>query len=339
MEKEIQPGQDVLIDRFRPEDAEGVANLFISVYGEGYPIRAYVEPERLREENAAETIISSVARTPRGEIVGHNALFRSAPHAGVYESGAGLVHENYRGGKGIFTEMVAHGQELAQKTSAVEGIFGEAVCNHVFSQKLTHGLGWKSMAVEVDLMPAAAYVKERSARGRVASILDFKTIRPRTVRACLPAVYEKELQFIYDGMDDERNLVPCKGSPPDSVETRIESRYFEFANVARLAVWEMGKDFAQAFPVREKEMLNRGAAVTQAWLNTGVPWCGWAVEILRDKGYFLGGVLPRWLDSDGLLMLRILHRPFWEEMRVHYERTRKIVAIARNDWQRLGKET
>ncbi len=335
-ERDIPPGQEVIIDRFRPEDAEGVTALFISVYGEGYPIRTYVEPERLRRENAAGTIISSVARTPRGEIVGHNALFRSAPCPGIYESGAGLVHRNYRGGKGIFTALVAHGQALAEETPAVEAIFGEAVCNHVFSQKMTHGLGWRTMALEVDLMPAAAYAREGSATGRVSSILDFKTIRPRTTRAYLPAGYEAPLRFLYEGLDDERVLLPAEGKPPPRTKSRVESQYFAFAQVARLAVWDVGEDFREVFTEKEREVLERGAMVFQAWVNTGQPWCGWAVDILREKGYFFGGVLPRWFDTDGLLMIRTRHRPSWEGMEIYHERARKFAAIVREDWERRG---
>ena len=75
----IEPGQLWEVDLFRPEDAKGVTQLFLSVYGKGYPIRTYIDPKALMEENAAGRIISSVARTPRGDIVGHNALFQSAP--------------------------------------------------------------------------------------------------------------------------------------------------------------------------------------------------------------------------------------------------------------------
>ena len=66
--------QEIEIDFFRTEDAPGIAQLFRQVYGEGYPIRTYYLPDRLIEENAAGRIISCVARTPAGEVVGHNAL-------------------------------------------------------------------------------------------------------------------------------------------------------------------------------------------------------------------------------------------------------------------------
>ena len=137
-EHDIEPGQSWEVDLFRPEDAPGVTRLFRLVYGKGYPIRTFMDPEKLIEENAAGRTVSSVARTPRGDIVGHNAIFNSAPFKKTYESGAGLVHPAYRGGAGIFTKTVAHGLEVAAVKCGVVTIFGEPVCNHTFSQKATY---------------------------------------------------------------------------------------------------------------------------------------------------------------------------------------------------------
>ena len=102
LEEPIEPGQTWEVDLFRPEDAEGVARLFSSPGVQGrLPVKTFVEPELLIAENQALRTISIVARTPKGDIVGHNAIFNSAPFHGLYESGAGVVHPEYRGGAGI----------------------------------------------------------------------------------------------------------------------------------------------------------------------------------------------------------------------------------------------
>jgi hypothetical protein len=332
---EIEPGQDWEVDLFRPEDAEGVVRLFLSVYGEGYPIRTYIDPALLKKENKAGRTISSVARTPRGDIVGHNALFSSAPYQRIYESGAGLVHAGYRGGNGIFTQMAAHGLEMAAKTFGVEAVYGESVCNHLFSQKMVHGLGCITFAVEVDLMPASAYSKEKSATDRVASLLDLKTIKFRPHRVYLPQVYENSLRFIYDGLNDRRDLSRSQETFPAGSQTLLNTRYFDFAQVSRIAVWNTGKDFASVFGEKESQVMRQGARVIQVWLKLSEPWVDKATEILRDKGYFLGGVLPRWFDSDGMLMQKIIGTPHWEDMKILTDRARRIVTIAREDWAEI----
>ncbi|MBN1104433.1 MAG: hypothetical protein JXL84_13530, partial [Deltaproteobacteria bacterium] len=285
-------------------------------------------------ENAAGRTISSVARTARGDVIGHNAMYNTAPFRGVYEAGAGVVHAAYRGGAGIFSRLVAHGQEVAAGEFGGQAVFGESVCNHIFSQKMCHSLGWTSQALEVDLMPASAYEREKSAGGRVASLLDFKTLRARPHRVFIPPAYEEDLKFFYAGLDDRRELVVSAETAPPESTARIETQVFGFAGVARLAVWETGADFAPCFEAEEKGVIGRGATVLQVWLNISRPWATAAVDILREKGYFLGGILPRWFDHDGLLMQKMLNPPDWDGIRIHFERAGAILGRVKGDWLR-----
>jgi len=330
---EIKPGQDFQIELFKPEDAKGVTNLFRSIYGREYPVKTFLDPELLLKECEAGRVISSVAITADGDIVGHSALFLSAPYKGVYESGAGLVHKHYRGGQGIFTGLVAHGTEVAAKKFNLEGIFGESVCNHVFSQKMTNKLGFVTTSIEVDLMPAAAYAKEKSARGRVASLLDFKLYKPRFQKVFIPSVYEEMLSFIYSGFDDKRELIISSKALPDSEKTKINTQYFDFAKVARIAVWNAGADFKKVFAKKEEQLKKSGASVIQVWINLGNSWNHNVADILRKKRYFAGGVLPRWFDSDGMLMMKIDHTPHWEEITINFDHAKKILNLVQKDWQ------
>lgn len=330
----VEAGQEWETEPFQPEYAEPVTRLFLSVYGTGYPIATYIDPDLLRRENARGTVISCVARTPRGDVVGFLALYRSAPFQGICEAGAGVVHSLYRGGKGVFTRMTKFLQELGAREHGVEAVFGESVCNHVFSQKMCNSLGWITHAVEVDLMPASAYVKESSASGRVASLLDYRTLVKKPHSVYLPEACEETLRFIYSGLDDRRELNLSRNRWPRDSRTEIRPGYFDFAQVARLAVWKTGADFPSSFEREEATARGRGATVIQAWLNLSEPWVGQAVETLRERGYFLGGLLPRWFDADGLLLSRVFHRPHWEGMQIHFERARKIVQTAREDWER-----
>ena len=78
---EIEPGQSYVIDRFRPEDAFGVARCFFTVYGDAYSLDTVYSPETLIQANADGRLYSIVARSSRGDMLGHCALspLRSAP--------------------------------------------------------------------------------------------------------------------------------------------------------------------------------------------------------------------------------------------------------------------
>lgn len=335
----IEPGQAWEVDLFRPEDAEGIRRLFLSVYGAGYPVTLYLDPRRLIEENAAGRTICSVARTTRGEVVGHNSLFNSAPYPRLYEEGAGLVHADYRGGKGIFLAMVRLLQDVAARKYGVEAIFGESVCNHVFSQRLCHTLGWTTQAIEVDLMPAAAYVQEKSASGRVASLFDFRTLIPKPQTVYLPPVYADALQFIYQGLDDERTLLPSKQDLSLQETTGITTRVFDFARVARLAIHQAGPDLAAVFSSEEDALIRRGFVVIQVAVPLSWPWVRKVVDMLRARGYFLGGILPRWFDHDALLMQKIHKVPDWHTIQIQFDRAKELLALVKHDWAQAQART
>jgi hypothetical protein len=329
----VDPGQSYVIDLFRPEDAAGVVRLFRTVYGEGYPVRTFTDPQRLIEENAAKRTISSVARTPRGEIVAHCAVFRSAPYERLYEAGSGLVLPSYRGGA-IMTRLVAHGFDAAARFG-VEALFGEAVCNHIHMQKIMSALDNVERALAVDLMPADTYAREKSATGRVSVLMGFNLFKPNSQAVYVPRPYASILPFLYQGMGDQRRYSPSEGDLPAQSVSRIETQVFDFAQVARLAIQEAGQDFAEVFAREEEAARGRNVTVLQVWLKLSWPWVGQVTELLRARGYFLGGVLPRWFDDDGLLLQKILGPPNWDEIQLYTERAKMLLEIIRMDWARV----
>ena len=335
---DIEPNQTWIIDRFRPEDAPGVTGLFRTIYGDGYPIRTFIEPDRLIEENLAQRVVSSVARTPKGDIVGHNALFHSAPSEKIFESGAGLVHPLYSGGKGIFTDLGVHGLELAANELQASAVWGEPVCNHIFAQKAIRGVGWECFAVEVDLMPASAYSKDDSISGRVSTLMFFSELHPRQHRVFVPRVYDEWLKAIYTKLGTPRDILVGTTVPKAELESQIKVQIFDFAQVARVIVHVIGEDFDVAFTQKQIEALNQKVVVLQVWLPLSDPAANWAVDQLRTQGYFFGGLLPRWFDDDGLLMQKIMGRPNWESMRIAHDWSMSIVDMAKSDWEEVTPE-
>jgi hypothetical protein len=327
----------VEIDLFQPQDAPGVAALFRAVYGEDYPIKAYYHPELLAHENAEGRIISSVARTPRGEVVGHASLFTSAPNPSLYELGAGGVLPSYRNTAKLLTRMMRHGPRVAAERFGLEAVFGDPVCTHVYSQKICHALGWKTHALEVDLMPANLYDRAADAHGRISATMDFITLKPKPHDVYMPAVYEDALRLLYQGLDDVRQLSVSERAAPAGSATRMESRAFPFAQLVRLAVWETGADLVEVLAEEEDHALGQGAQVIQAWLQLSCPWVGQAVDRLRQRGYFLGGLLPRWFDRDGLLMQRLVGHPHWDNINLEYDRAKTLLALIREDWRKVCK--
>jgi len=321
---------------FRPEDAEGIVRLFRAVYGEHYPIKLFYDPQAIIAVNEAKKYYSIVARTVSGDIIGVGHLFRSAPYPSIYEYGVGLILKEYRN-TGAFTSMSEYlFDEFVPQEDNIEEIFGEAVCNHVVTQKLAVRFKHLEMAMEIALMPAAAYAKEKSATGRVAALGFFRCYKPRPHRIYIPAPYEQELRWIYSRLDDSRDIVPSDGLAPVGSVSRISMEVFDFAQVARLAVHEIGEDFSDAYSNVEKQAVAGKAVVLQAWLNLASPYVGFAVHTLRERGYFFGGALPRWFDSDGFLMQKLLCPPDFDGIVLESADAKQLLEIIKRDWERTG---
>jgi hypothetical protein len=319
---------------FDPSDAPGIVSLFQAVYGDGYPIRLFYDAKALIEANEKGTYLSTVARNSSGKVIGVQHLFRSAPYEGLYELGAGLVLNEYRNLNVITQLMDFMVNKWVPTRNNIDETFGEAVCNHLHMQRLMGRFSHFEMALEVALMPAAAYTTERSAPGRVAALLGFRSYKPKPHLVYLPKPYEQELKFLYSALDDERAFELFGEDLPSSQSSQAEMTIFDFAQVARIGVHGVGKDFGNYVANLENQAKARGAVVIQVWLDLSSPCVGSAVDILRDQGYFLGGPLPRWFDTDGLLMQKLNVEPDFENIVLYSDRSKEILGIVKEDWRR-----
>lgn len=328
-------GQEIEIDFFRAEDAPGIARLFREVYGEGYPIRTYYLPERLIEENASGQIISDVARTCEGEVVGHNALVLTDPATRLYENAAGAVSPAFRGQR-IFPLLFRHTIVNTSKRYDMEGVIGEPVCSHTHVQKMCLELGFKESGLEVELMPSGAYGMSSDASKRVSVLMGFFMLKSRTQAVQVPAAYRAELEYLYADLDVERTFELSQKGVPTEGKSLGSMKLFESAQVARIGVDGIGPDFDSFIGGLEGEARQKGILVFQIWLPLASPFTSEAVDILRGCGYFLGGVLPCGRNGDGLLMQKVGREPDWASISLYSERAGKIAEMVRRDWQSVG---
>ncbi|MEI7638556.1 MAG: hypothetical protein WCJ37_14700 [Syntrophus sp. (in: bacteria)] len=330
----LQNKDDFYVDVFRPEDAEGIVMLFRSVYGESYPIRLFYDPLSIITANTEGCYYSIVARLTTGKVIGVLHLYLSSLCKSLYEWGVGLVLKEYRN-YGVLNQLADFLHcNFVPRNPNVEEIFGESVCNHTHIQKVSILLGYVETAIEVALMPSAAYSKEHSAPGRVATIISFRCCKPKPHRIYLPATYERELREIYRDLNDARELVRSDRELPRGKSTHAEMTIFDYAQVARIAVYEAGEDFRVRIAELEREAQVHKAVVVQVGVNLTEPWVGDAINALRDQGYFFSGALPRWFDSDGFLMQKLQCPPDFDDIVLHTDRAKWLLMIIRQDWER-----
>lgn len=312
----------------------GIVQLFQAVYGENYPIRIFYDAAALTAANAEGLNHSIVARNPSGKVIGITNIFPSMNNKSIYEWGAGLVLKEYRNsGVNMRLSRFLH-DTFIPRHPEIEGLLGEPVCNHVHLQKMVDILGYVEMAIELALMPGDADREERSTEGRVATLTAFRCYRPKPHRIFLPAVYEEELQWCYARLDDKRDIRLSEQQAPAGVASSIEMTVFDFAQVARISVREVGADFQACLDGLEEEARMKNVVVFQAALNLACPWVEEAVEELRRRGYFFGGTLPRWLDTDAFLMQKLICPPNFDSIILFSDPAKRLLEIIHRDWKR-----
>ena len=302
--------------------AAGVAELFLQVYGDGYPVALYYDAQRLLEVNREGSTLSQVACDQSGRVVGHCAAYPSAPNPRLLELGAGLVHPDTRG-MGTIAELVRGLVARSREESLADWLFAEAVCNHTTTQRTVHREGFVDTALEVDLMPASAYTREASAVGRVSTLLSFLPISDSAAEVYLPEVYSREIQELYSALGIERTFREATSLLAPPVSGEVGRWRNEAADLLRLTVRSIGTEL--------ESCLTLSATVLQISLPLDGPQVGWAVQRARSAGFVLSGLLPRRADSDHMLLQRISGPTEWDRNALESVRAKTMLQRVRGE--------
>lgn len=328
---QVEPGQEYTVRLMQAEDAWGVAQCFFSVYGAHYPFELYYIPERLLEENRRKNVYSVVARAKNGDIIGYGALYRSsAYYSRVYEIGQYIIVPEYRNSYAAF-KIQKYIMDQVVPEADIDEFFGESVCHHVITQKFGAYSKAIETAIEIGLMPWESYKIEDFPHERISALLQFKSIQDKDHDVYVPTEYAEALEYIVSGLDIKRNFHPSDANIPTGSTTRISTQFFDFAQVARFNAQAIGEDFPETLNTAINQTQSRGIQVTQFFINLAEPWSGRAITLLRQQGFFLGGFLPRWFDTDGLLMQKIVTPPNFDAIKLYSERAHQILDFIRRD--------
>jgi len=325
--REIEPGQDVEVGMFRPGDAQGISLAYYETYGDSFPIEHVYDPEAIIRLNDTEEQYNIVARTPRGEVVGLAGLFRHAPNKDVYEAGQLMVLKSYRKGQ-VANEIAREATGECPRRLGLPVVFCEAVSNHSVSQHLAYEFKMRFTGLEVECMPSSAYSKEGAIHRNVSLFLMFNVREKVSCVVHLPDEYEDMIESLYDDLELVRDRLPGEAS-----EGRTEKSEFIIPDnqFVRMTVSTIGEDFEYVIKGVESKFKSQG--VIQVYLNLGDPAAPEAVSLLRQRGYFFGGILPRWFEADGLVMQKVPQEPDWDGMQLYNEDAEAVHAFVRADYE------
>ena len=309
------------------------------IYGDAYPFRYLYDPDALRKKIRGRLVYPYVA-LDNGEPCGMVSLVRSAPNAYIFELGHLMVVPEYRG-TSIANDLIEFIYNKAIVKLDFDAVFVESVTNHRFSQRSANSGGFVDTALKLNIMsPDAFSLADRHRQGgRVSCVVAVRENADENFLLYLPSDYCENIRYCLDGLRP-RVLMPSLEGLPQMGETSYEMSEdeVETSNTAVATITEIGADFdevAEKIDVFAHANKLRSILINISFANEHI---GGAVKVLRERGFFFGGVMPYWLpDSDALLMQKLYgNRPDWERIRLFSKRIKAIAEMIKKETEQAA---
>lgn len=309
-----------------------VPALFRKVYGDEYLHKEVYRPEALWQQIQTGDLLAVLAYSPLGLPVGYVALGRLRSNPRLWEE-QGLIVDPVYNDSGVAIPLAEYFTKRENhRNIAIDGIFSYAVCHHYFTQIICAKAGWNDCFLMLDYIDKSLYSRQQDTT-RVACVMMYAEFKEQKEIIYLPRHYEESIRQIAQPLYP-RDFHMSKEPLPDSKMTIWEAAGHMPAGSWQIAVRDIGADWSNTVAEILGQAHQRKIISLQVILNMACPCIGVAVTILREQGFFLGGLAPRWFGSDGILMQRILGKePDYDTIKLYTRTGKKMLVSVRTDQQ------
>jgi len=316
-EPPLAPEQEYDVRRLQSEDAAQVSQLIYRAYGNTYFNEDVYYPRRVAAQNEHGTLVSFVAVTAEGEVVGHYAL-EFDQEGPVAEVGQAVVNPAHRQ-RGLMTRMkdaaLAHAAE-----AKLTGWFADAVCVHPYTQKSNVEHGGKLCCVDLGISPATEKFRGFTEEGqqRISCMLYFHWLRQPEKRTVYVADRHRAIiEQIYQNLDCPVDF----GKPqPPAEHGLLASEVEERAKLATLRITKLGSDSVHELLHIKRQLLEHGKAeAIFAELPLADPGAATVAERLEEAGFGILGIAPHFAANGDILRMAYHVEPLSREAIKVYE--------------------
>jgi serine/threonine-protein kinase RsbW len=283
-------------------DATDIARCVYRTYGYTYPAEYVYFPERVAAMNRSGEMISAVAVTESGEVIGHCALSGQAG-APLMEVSQAVVAPAHRG-RGILRELVdllmhqAHERRLA-------GLFIQTVTLHPVSQRVSLRYGFGESAVFLAYAPRQIRVSQfadRELAQRETIVYGFQSLHEEPASLVFPPTHHRwMIGRIYNNLGLARVFARPKeptmetdaSSPEDErPHFNLSSESVSALGIGVITVAEYGPGIEQEVKARLRDLCHEETAVVYLDLPLGDGETARLCGQFEELGFFFSGVLP-----------------------------------------------
>jgi len=310
------------------------------VYGEDYPVKDVYEPEVLLKEIHAGRLLCVLIFDMDGTAAGYASMFRTAPNPRIWEVGNMIVVPRYAN-TDISKHLVQYYVNFIEQVSSdADGVFGEAVCSHYFTQITMAKIGMVDCGIELDQLDGSSFKDGKSNKAgtaRISCVLNFLEHKDLLQPEYVPVRYEDIIKRIARELR-QRVFLQSKVSLPVNSATNLEERYHAPARTWKVAVHAVGGDWPAVVDDILDKAQQRQVISLQVTLNMACPHIGEAVDVLLEKGFFFGGMAPRWFGTDGLIMQNIsMSETEYGDIKLYTATARELLEFIKRDRETIKR--
>lgn len=322
-----------------PADTDGLVQCVFRCYGYTYPNPSMYRAAAIRRQLESGSMISAVAITPSGEVVGHVACTFDRPGDIIPEAGKMIVDPRYRGHH--LAERLSLTRTRIAGERAIPGMWSETVTNHPASQRLAIERGAAEVGLLIGYGPRTITMVglpgEKPLRHSFLAVF--------TPTGSLPAATLIVPEYAADhvaalagrlGIAREIRTEPL---PPARARSRIHSAASALAGTAAIRVEEIGRDIVAQVADGLEEHAALAPSAVHLHLPATHPSAAWAAVELERIGFAWCAWMPAFLPTgDAIRLQRVSDHPIGLETivcaRAEGEAVRDFVV---EEWTRVHR--
>ncbi len=293
-----------------PDDAVGLVQCVFRCYGYTYPNPSMYQAKSIRRQLASGAMLSVVAVTPEGDIVGHVACTFEFAGDPVPEGGKMIVDPRFRGHH--LAERLSLARAEMAKDHGIPGVWAEAVTNHPASQRLAIQRGAAEVGLLIGVGPQGMLMN---------GLPNVEDVRPSLIAVftpiskqgsavlSIPAHASEHVQTLTERLGIERSLDTAV-VPPARERSHFRTTASALAGGLEIRVHELGLDIAERMADTLDEYLAMVPSYVHLHLPATDPSAAWAVIQLERMGFAWCAWIPDYLASgDSIRLQKVTDQP------------------------------
>jgi anti-sigma regulatory factor (Ser/Thr protein kinase)/RimJ/RimL family protein N-acetyltransferase len=315
---EPAPPGGYMVRLMEPDDAVEIARCIYKTYGYTYPGESIYFPDRVVTMNQSGEMISALAVTEAGEVIGHCSLTGELRDR-VMEIGQAVVVPAHRG-RGVIKDLIDLLMEEARQRG-LAGLFAHAVTIHPFSQRVMFKYGFRESAILLGYAHRHVQMKEfadQELPQRETVIYGYQSLDEESRHPVFPPVHHQSIiARIYQNLGLERKRVfsanprlrsESGGQPSEIPRFDLTTRMVSAFGSGLIEVASYGPGIEQEIKNKLRGLCREGIAVVYLNLPIRDPQTAVRCQRFEELGFFFSGIQPR-PDGKDLLCLQTLSGP------------------------------